>query len=148
MLQFERNLTIPAPVEKVFDYVFDRTHLPGIWPSLLQVKGYKLLPTGGYTFGYVYKMAGMQFEGIAEDIEYVPNERLVTKVTGGIEGTITFRFEPIGTQTKAYFLVSYTLPPTLPKVEEPAIVQFNEHEATLMLENLKTHFEVGVMASR
>jgi hypothetical protein len=148
MLQFERSLTIPAPIEKVFPYVFDRAHLPEIWPSLLEVKGYKKLPTGGYTFGYVYKMAGMHFEGFAEDIEYVPTEMFVTKITGGIEGTITFRFEPIGTQTKVFFLVSYTLPPTLPKVEVPAIMQWNEHEATLVLENLKSHFAVGVVATR
>jgi uncharacterized membrane protein len=148
MLQFERSLTIPAPVEKVFDYVFDRTHLPAIWPSLLEVKGLKRLPTGGYTFGYLYRMAGMTFEGVAEDIEYAAKERFVTKITGGIEGTITFRFEPVGSQTKVYFIASYTMPAALAKLGEPALMQFGEHEATLVLENLKTYFAVGVAAIR
>jgi len=76
----------------------------------------------------------------------VANERIVTTLTGGLEGTITFRFERSGgAATKAHLAVTYTPPAVLTrKVGEPFLAQLNEHEAELVLRNLKTHFEVAV----
>jgi uncharacterized membrane protein len=148
VLQFEKSVTLSAPLEQVFDYVADRSHLPTIWPSLIEVSDLKRRPTGGCTFAYAYKMAGLRLQGTGEDSEYVAKERIVTKLVGGLDGTITFRFERIGATTKAHLAVAYTPPAVLlQKVGEPFVAQLNEHEAELVLRNLKTHFEVGVPAS-
>jgi uncharacterized membrane protein len=145
VLKFERTITLNAPVEQVFDYVADRAHLPTIWPSLIEVTNLKRLPAGGATFQYVYKLAGMCLVGTAEDTEYVAKERLVTKLAGDLEGTITFRFEPVGRQTKVQFVTAYTLPTALiSKLGEPFVAKLCEHEAELVLQNLKAYFEVGV----
>jgi len=148
VLHFEKSVTISAPLEQVFDYVADRSHLPTIWPSLIEVTDLKKRPTGGSTFAYAYKMGGLRLQGTGEDSEYVAKERIVTKLTGGLEGTITFRFERAGASTKMHLAVAYT-PPTalIQKVGEPFLAQLNEHEAELVLRNLKTHFEVGVPAT-
>jgi uncharacterized membrane protein len=146
VLQFEKSISIPAPVEEVFDYVADRSHLATIWPSLIAIKDVKRLPSGGYAFQYVYKMAGWRLEGTGSDSEYVAKERIITKLTGGVEGTITFRFEAVSPkQTKVILAVVYAMPKeAAPPVGEPLVAQMNEHEAELVLRNLKTRFEVAV----
>ncbi len=146
MLQFEKSIVIPAPVEEVFDYVADRSHLATIWPSLIAIKDVKRLPNGGSAFQYVYKMAGWRLEGTGSDSEYVAKERIITKLTGGVEGTITFRFDSVSPkQTKVILAVVYAMPKEAAQpVGEPFVAQMNEQEAELVLRNLKTRFEVAV----
>jgi uncharacterized protein YndB with AHSA1/START domain len=139
-------MLIPAPVEEVFDYVADRSHLATIWPSLIEIKDVKRLPTGGSAFKYVYKMAGWRLEGTGSDCEYVAKERIITLLTGGLEGTITFRFGAVNPkQTKTHLAVVYSMPKeALQKDGEHFVAQMNEHEAELVLRNLKSHFDVAV----
>lgn len=147
MLQFQKSMTIHAPVQQVFDYVANWSNLATIWPSLIEVKDIKRPPSGGGTFKYAYKMAGLHLEGKGEDIEYVAKERIVTRMTGDLEGTIIFRFEPAGATTKVQFAFEYTAPAALlRKVGEPFVTKLNEHEAALVLQNLQTYFEVAAIA--
>jgi len=139
MLTFERSITIDQPVETVFEYIADPLHLVPIWPGLVEVTNVKPLPAGGYKFGYVYYMGGMRFEGWAEYVEFVPKTRIVWKLTGGIEGTLTFRFQPVSKQTTVAFTVAYTIPaPLLAKLPEPAFKELSVHEIDCLLANLKT----------
>jgi len=134
-------------VEEIFDYVADRSHLATIWPSLIAITDVKRLPSGGSAFQYVYKMAGWRLEGTGSDSEYVAKERIITKLTGGVEGTITFRFEAVSPkQTKAHLAVAYTVPEkAVQPVGEPFVAQMNEQEGELVLRNLKSRFEVAVL---
>ena len=54
-------------MEKVFEYVDDAHNLPEIWPSMVEVSDVERLPNGGNKMRWVYKMAGMRFEGTSED---------------------------------------------------------------------------------
>lgn len=147
MLKFQKSIVIHAPVQQVFDYVANWSHLATIWPSLIEVKDLKRLPSSGSTFKYAYTMAGLHLEGKGEDIEYVAKERIVTRMTGDLDGTITFRFEPIDATTKVQFACEYTAPAAvLRKVGEPFVTKLNEHEATLVLQNLQTYFEVAAVS--
>ena len=56
-------MLIPAPVEEVFDYVADRSHLTTIWPSVIDIKDVKRLPSGGSAFQYAYKDGGLALRG-------------------------------------------------------------------------------------
>jgi uncharacterized membrane protein len=147
MLQFQKSIVIHAPVQQVFDYVADWSHLATIWPSLIEVTDLKRPPSGGGTFKYAYKMLDLRLEGRGEDTEYVAKERIVTRMTGDLEATITFRFEPIGATTKVQFTCEYTVPAALlRKVGEPFVTKVNEQEAALVLQNLQTYFEVAAVA--
>jgi uncharacterized membrane protein len=129
-------------VEKVFGYVNQPTNLPQIWPSMVEVKDVQRLPNGGTSFQWVYKMAGMRFEGTTKDTEYVPNQRVVSKSTGGIESTFIWTFQPEDGGTKLTVEVEYTVPiPLLGKVAEAFIVRQNERELDLILANLKARME-------
>jgi len=142
MAKLERSITINAPVEKVFGYWTEPTNLLEIWPSMVEVKDVERLPSGGNKFRWVYKMAGMRFEGTSEDTEWVPNQRTVSKGKGGIESTITVMFQPEAGATKVAFEAEYTVPvPLLGKLAEAFIVKVNEGEAELLLANLKTRLE-------
>jgi uncharacterized protein YndB with AHSA1/START domain len=132
---------INAPVEKVFEYAVPE-NLPEIWPSLVEVTNVKELPNGGYSWDWVYKMAGMRFNGSSEHIEYVRNERTVSHSTGGIESTITWTYEPEDGGTKLTTITEYTIPNRLlGKLAEPFITRQNENEANALLANLKARME-------
>jgi len=142
MAKSEKTITINAPVEKVFSYIESGINLPEIWPSLVEVTDVKRLPNGGHSDRFVYKMAGIRLEGTSEDIEYIPNQRIVTKTTGGAESTQTWMFQPETGGTKVTFKVEYTIPiPVLGKLAEAVIVKMNDREGGLILENLKARME-------
>jgi len=143
MAKIEKTITINAPVEKVFGYIIDEeSNLPEIWPSLVEITDVQRLPNGGHKNRFVYKMAGIRLQGTSEDIEYIPNQRIVSKTTGGAESTQTWLFEPEAGGTKVTFRVEYTVPiPVLGKLAEAVIVKMNEHEGDLILANLKARME-------
>ena len=142
MAKVEKTIIISAPVEKVFDYIDDPTNQPEIWPNLVEVKDVQRLPNGGTSTRWVYKMAGMRFQGTSEDTERVANQRIVTKTKGGVESTQTWIFQPEAGGTRVSFKVEYTVPiPLLGKLAEAVIVKMNEREAELLLANLKVRME-------
>ena len=142
MARVKKTIIINAPVEKVFGYAEEPTNLPEFWPSLVEVKGVERLPNGGTKFGWVYKMAGMRFEGTSETIEYIANQRTVSENKGGIESTIIWTYEPEDGGTRVTFDAEYTVPiPVLGKLAESLIVKQNEREAETLLANLKDRVE-------
>jgi uncharacterized membrane protein len=141
MAKVESSGTINAPVEKVFEFSRPE-NLPEIWPSLVEVSNIKELPNGGYSWEWVYKMAGMRFSGASTHTEYVLNERTVSESTGGIESTITWLFEPADGGTKLTTIADYKIPvPLLGKLAEAFIVKVNENESAAILANLKAKME-------
>ena len=142
MAKIEKTITIDAPVEKVFGYIDDPTNIPEIWPSMVEIKDVERLPTGGRTFRWVYKMAGMRLVGTSEQVEYIPNRRIVTKTRGGIKSMLTWTFQPEADGTRVTLEAEYTVPvPVLGKLAEALIVKLNEREAELILPNLKAIME-------
>jgi len=142
MAKLKKTITINAPVEKVFGYWQKPTNLLEVWPSMVEVKDVKQLPNGGYSFQYVYKMAGMRLKGTSEDTEYVLNQRTVNKSRGGVQATQTFTYQPEASGTKLIWEIEYTVPvPLLGKLAEAIIVKMNERESELVLSNLKARME-------
>jgi uncharacterized protein YndB with AHSA1/START domain len=140
--RIEKTITINAPVEKVFDYVDDPTNLPEIWPSLIDVMDVERLPAGGTKFRWRYKMAGVRTEGTTEAVEYVANQRIVSKSEGGISSTITWDFAPEDGGTKVTNAVDYAVHvPVLRKLAESFLVRVNENEGEMILANLKARME-------
>ena len=142
MATVNNSITINAPVEKIFEYSSKPENSPEIWPSMIEVKNIKELPNGGYSYDFVYKMAGMRLTGSSEDTEFVPNERIVSISTGGIESTITWTYEPEGGGTKITTLAEYKIPvPLLGKIAEAIIAKINENEGDTVMANLKARME-------
>ncbi|MFC2058222.1 SRPBCC family protein [Chloroflexota bacterium] len=141
MARVEKSITINAPLEKVFDYIAEATNLLEIWPSLIDVKDLHWTINGRWA-RWAYKMAGMLFEGIAEDIEYKVNDRIVTGTKQGITSTIAWVFKPEAEGTTVTFIVEYSVPiPILGKLAEIIINKINDHEGDLIMANLKVRME-------
>ena len=143
MVKLEKSITINAPVEKVFAFLTDPQNLPEIWPSMIEVKHITPAPKGGFNFDWVYKMAGMKIEGTSETVEYVLNERTVTKGTKGIESKFIWLYKPLNKTTQLTVEIEYTVPmPVLGKLAEAVVLKQNEKEAETLLFNLKSRLEL------
>jgi len=140
MATIKSSITINAPVNKVFEYTKPE-NLPEIWPSLVEVRNVKELPGGGYSWDWKYKMAGMNFNGSSEHVEFVENQRTVSKSTG-IDSTITWSYEPVAGGTKMTTETEYNIPGSLlGRVAEGFITKVNENESETILANLKARLE-------
>lgn len=142
MATIEKSILITAPVEEVFTYLEEPTHLPEVWPSLVEVSDVVDLPQGGDRYHYVYKMAGTRFEGDSETIEFVPYKHFVRESTGEIPSTFDWTFMPQNGSTKVVLKAKYEVPKTLlGKLSEPFILKLNEREADTFFANLKDRIE-------
>jgi uncharacterized membrane protein len=142
MATVNKSITINTPVEKVFKYATEPSNLPEIWPSLVENKLVERLPNGGNKTQFVYKMAGMRFEGISEDTEFIPNQRVVSKTEEIVESEMIWEYQSEGEATKVTFRAEYTVPiPLLGKLAEAFIVKQNDNEAEVILANLKARME-------
>jgi uncharacterized membrane protein len=141
MNKITKSIEISAPLEQVFAYMSEPTNLPEIWPSLTEVKNFIDDPAER-SFDYVYKMAGMKFEGHSETLEFEPNERIMTQSRKGIHSVIVYAFERVEDKTKVTIETEYKIPNRLlSRLAEPVIRRINEREATTLLNNLKDRME-------
>lgn len=138
----DKEITINAPLEEIFDYVNKPSNLPQIWPSFIGVKNQELLPNGGYKFEWTYKMSGVILEGNAEYIDFVPNFWFTCRTYGAVDSKITWIFRSIGFQNSVILNIEYWVPsPLKGRSDETAILSMNEKEAELILENLRKRCE-------
>ncbi len=104
MAKVSRHTTIKRPVAEVFDYLDDPTNAVGTFNGLVEIKNVQSLPNGGTKGVFVRRAAGVQLEGWWEDIEHVPNQRVVQRTANGIGSRI---FEPTPSGTKLTFRLEW-----------------------------------------
>jgi uncharacterized membrane protein len=133
---------IEAPVKDVWAYLDDPVHLPEIWPSVVEVKDVERLANGGHRFHWLYKMAGMRFEGDSETVEFEPERHFLQKSSGQIPSSFDWTFMPEDGFTKIDLKTEYEVPKSLlGKLTEPFIHKVNEREADTVLANLEDRME-------
>ena len=141
MARLEKEVTIEAPLENIFSYISDPSNLPEFWPSLMEIKNIQSLPNGGYSGRWVYKMAGMRFEGTAEYIKMVPNQFFVIETNGGIVSMMAWTVRSRDNLTRVTLTIEYKVPiPLLGKLAEAIIVKMNDQEGDLIMANLRARF--------
>jgi uncharacterized protein YndB with AHSA1/START domain len=142
MAKIVKSTTIKAPADKIFEYVETPANVPEYWPSLLEVKDVEPLAGGGYKYGWVYKMAGIRFEGHTVTTEFIPNQRTVSESEGGVSSTVTWTYEAVDDGTKVTMEGDYTVHlPVLRKLAESFLAKLNENEAETILANVKARLE-------
>ncbi|OGN89014.1 MAG: hypothetical protein A2Z74_05905 [Chloroflexi bacterium RBG_13_46_9] len=141
MVEINREVIIDASLERIFVYLSKPGNLPDIWPSLILIKNERLLPNGGYSFQWEYKMFGMHFKGTGEYTHIVPNQWFTVTIKGNLESVITWTFRPNDGQTRVTFTIEYQTPlPILNRIGKMIIENMNEREADLILANLQAIF--------
>jgi uncharacterized protein YndB with AHSA1/START domain len=142
MATMSNVIIINAPAEKIFSYVNQPSNLPKFWPSLYEIKDEELLPNGGYSYRWTYKMGGIHFTGKGECTDIVPNFLLKSQIYGALNGTMTFSFQSCRNQTRVTLLADYQIPLLiLDRLAENIISKINEREAATVLDNLRIVFE-------
>lgn len=142
MLTVQKHIEIRAPIADVFEIFTDPVQLNAIWPSLTEVTNVKGSLDKGYTFDFVYKMAGIRITGKTELIAHKKNEYCETRTTG-IPAVFRWHYEPKGDFTLVRAEVEYTLPvPVLGKLAEKVVAKMNEREFEQVLENAKSSLEM------
>lgn len=142
----ENEVIINAPVQEIYDYVSKPNNLLQIWPSLLEVTHQTLLPNGGYSYRWKYKMSGIRLSGIGESIEVEPNVLLKTRNIGDFDSIATFKFQSSNIRTRVNLAFDYNLPMLMlvsNQLSENIILRMNAKEAGLLLDNLRIIFEEG-----
>ncbi len=148
MAKVERSITINASVEQVFAYIEDPMNDVEHTAGVIEIKDVTGSGVGAHN-RWVYKMAGLRFEGESTVTEHIPNERIVTQTKGGIASTWTYTFEPHDGGTKLTVNVEYTIPvPVLGKLAEKLVLKRNEREADLNMANIKESIEGRTSASQ
>ena len=141
MAKVERNVTINAPVDKVFTYITNPNNQLEWLPGMTEVRDI----TGegvDRKFGFTYKMMGIPFKGESQIEEYVPNERIVLKSSGGVVSTWTWDFNAEDGGTNINLVVEFTIPvPVVGRVGERLALKQNEREADHAVTNLKDILE-------
>ena len=142
MATIYKEITINAPPQKIFSYLTKPSNLPQIWPSVVEIKNEQLLPNGGYSAEWVYKMAGRHLEGTGEYIDIAPNQYFTIKTKGAVNSTITCTFRSMDSQTRVTLTIDYRVPSALLGwLAGRIIVKMNEQEAQLILANLRAILE-------
>ncbi|AAG19768.1 MULTISPECIES: SRPBCC family protein [Halobacterium] len=141
MFTVEQQATIDAPPGDVFSFLDDPRNHVKITPGLITVTDVEALASGGKRAKYRYKLAGVELVGTVEDIERVPERRLVQELTGAIDGTITYRLSGDDTTSLTYE-AEYDLPDTvIESVLAPIAKAYNKREAAATVDNLTTFLE-------
>jgi uncharacterized membrane protein len=142
-MKIHKSLTILAPVETIFAYLDDPTHLPLIWDNLKAVTDVEVLPNGGKKFRWTYHMLGQDFEGESVTTVYEPNQMITGVSEEAIRSSFTWRFEPITVNSTDVTLeVDYDVPlPIIGKIVEAVLVSSNQDEAEKILAQLKAQVE-------
>jgi uncharacterized membrane protein len=142
MPKIEKSINVNAPVEKVFSYMAEPTHLPEIWPNLKNVRDVIRAEGKVTSYHWTYRMAGIPFEGEAKIIESVPNQRVVVQNSGGIPSTFVWTYQPEDGGSQVTVEVEYTVPSALlGKLAKSFLTKQNEYDAEKVLTNLKAKME-------
>ena len=145
MLTVRDHIDIAAPVGDVFAYMDAPAHQTDITPSLTRSELVERLPNGGSRAAYTYRVLGIPVSGEVRATDYVPNERIIWTMTGGLRGTIRWYFEPRGeaSDTRFTYAATYAIPgPALLRpVLAPLVRRYNKREVHTLLQNLRAQLE-------
>lgn len=140
----KNSIEIKAPVERVWEFLTTPNNLTGIWPSMVEVRNAKRRADGGHSFDWVYKMAGISFEGHAEATKVEPNRFIEVRNDSGIPSTFRWRYDGSGPTTRLEVEVEYDMPmPVIGRLAEAVVAKVNERELETVLANAKTVLEHG-----
>ena len=147
MIRIDKSIVTDAPIEQVFAYLVDPTHLPEYMTGGGEVKDIQRLPDGRFTYTEVSKVLGIRAESKCEQSEVVPNERIVWKDQGGgMDSSMTERFERLPDGKTRVSVISETALHAGPfaKFGEAFFAKYFDHGVEMAMQAAKAHIEAGI----
>ncbi len=150
MIKTEKTIVIDAPVDQVFAYAIDPALTPEYMTGVDEVKDIQRLPDGRYTYTLVSKFLGLHADFKCEQVEVIPNERLVEKMHGaGLDANTFARLERLeGGKTRINYTAESTLHAgPLAKFGETFLAKYFDHGIEMAMHALKAHVEAKALAA-
>jgi carbon monoxide dehydrogenase subunit G len=143
MSRATKIVSINVSPEKVMEYISNIRNHPAFIPPLKAVENISGDPTKpGTVWDWTFVMAGIEFKGKSETVEYQPAKVFKYKTTGGISSTFTYSVEAEGSATRLTMDVEYEVPASLlGKANQAAVEKVNGDSAQAAEENIKTILE-------
>lgn len=133
---------IDAPQAECFAYLEQPANHVGVVPGLQAISA-EPLETGGHEGSLTYTVAGVELDLAFRDTELEPPSRRVFEVSGPMEGTATYEFEPADDGTRFTLTNSYDLPgpAVLGSLADPLVRRYLQRDVDSWVENAKVAIE-------
>lgn len=143
MLDVRDSVWIDASPETVFSFLDDPDRQTTFTPSLTESTLIERLPNGGSRARYTYTVFGVNLTGEVRATDYVPPERIVWSMTGGLRGTIRWYVDAERGGTRFTYAATYAVPgpAVLRRIVTPLLRRYNERELSTLLRTVRTHVE-------
>jgi uncharacterized membrane protein len=143
MRKIQRTIDIKAPAQRVYDFLNTPANLPSIWPNLVSVSNVVDSAGGAHDFDWVFKMAGIPFQGHTKAEEAQAGRLARFRNEGGIPSTLVWTYTGLdGSGMRLTVEVEYTIPtPVIGKLAEALVARMNENDFDALLANLKDVME-------
>jgi len=110
MPTLESSLTIKAPLEVVEAVANDPRRWPEWYAGILKAEPDDQFPEVGGVVAVTYQALGIELEMKFTQVEYEPNQRSLTRISGRIKGRNQIRLEAVEGGTKLTFRMEYQPP--------------------------------------
>jgi ribosome-associated toxin RatA of RatAB toxin-antitoxin module len=140
MSLIERQTTIAAPSERVFEIVEDPARIMEYVPSVTQVDVISRTSKHiGDSFRAVYSTAGIKMPTTYTTLEYAQAQKIVLGLDGPITGTLAWEFQPHNGGTDVTVRIDYQMKGGLlgKALNALMVERVNEKNAEQMLEGLQ-----------
>lgn len=139
MSRVQQSVVINSDPQRVMEYISNVQNHPAFIGPLKSVTNLRGdAKQKGTTWDWKFVMAGVEFAGKSETVEYVPGRQFSFKTTTGIHSTFNYRLEPAQGGSRLTIDVDYEVPKTLlAKLQTSVVERLNDAEGQAAVQNLK-----------
>lgn len=138
VMTLTKMILVNAPVELVWSYVENPLQVASLSDRISKVNNIVPCSLGGYNCTMVYDADGQAVEVTVQTTEYLRHERLVTRMSPGLDSTQTWTLKQTGTVTTLNLEFEYHVNvPLLGRLAESAATRRIEADIEKMLLRLK-----------
>ncbi|MBF0317083.1 MAG: SRPBCC family protein [Nitrospirae bacterium] len=145
MVKLKKEATIEASPEVVFNYLNNPDNWRELYPRITKLWDAKALPNGGYSYNWMFNMAGItSVEVASENTDVVRNHRLDFRNMCGLKGkkytevNESFKLDSADGVTKLSYTADYVVHiPIAGRVFELMFVRMYEIKINVVIANLK-----------
>jgi carbon monoxide dehydrogenase subunit G len=144
MPRISRSTQVAASPEDVIEYIADVDHHPAFISALRTVENLSANPREPEAqWSWSFTFAGVDLQGQARMVEYLPGRRYSFRTSGGADSTFVYEADAQDGGTRLTASCDFEMPPSVltAVVDSNAITRFTEGVADDAIQNLKAIFE-------
>lgn len=142
MVSIRKSIDIKAPIKEVFDWVQWAPNFIGIWPDMVKTVSYEEDENGLGLLVALYSMIGIEFKIVVQNIEKIPNKKIVVESKHPLISTLAWGFDVTNEGTKLSFYGDYKIPAkVLRGLTKSIITRIAEKNIEILLNNVKQEME-------